>query len=120
MAVGIVLSYFSMGCLLRAIPNYFCFFQRDQCPAAGYFQHLICDSQEVFNFFGAVHDFYDNGQVMGQVEQFGAVDTAAGAIGQESAQDGRTGYALLFCRENKGFIQGLLVPFVEFADEDAE
>ena len=68
--------------------------------------------------FLAVHDFDNDGEVLGKPQDFGSVNAAVTAEAHEAAQDRRAGDPLLAGKKYECFIKRLSVPLVRFADEN--
>ena len=92
------------------------FFQGDE--AAG--EHGLEGGQEGVDFFLAVHDFDDEGEIGGEAQDFGGMEAAGLAKTHGAAQDGGTGEMGFAGGEHDGFVQGLMVPAVGFAEKNPQ
>src|SRR5947209_20301534 len=73
----------------------------------------------MFDAFGVLDYFDDDGEVRGQPEDFVGVIDAGAAITGYTAQHGNAGEAFLAQHLDDGFVQRLAMPLVGFSDVNA-
>jgi len=101
--------------LCGAIENDANFFQRDEAAV----DHFVEARENFFDALGGLDDFENDGQILGEAEQFIRVIDAGAAVAADATKDGCAGEAVFAEHFDDGFVQGFAVPFVGFADMDA-
>jgi len=92
------------------------FFAGDEAVA----HDLVEFGEEGVDAFLFVDDLDEDGEVFAEAEDFGGVEVGVGAEAHGAAEDGGAGEAHFAGFEDDGFVEGLVMPFVEFAEVDAE
>ena len=85
-----------------------------------FLHHLVEEWEEGLYAVGGIHDFDDDRQVHGEAEYFGGMKAGVSAEAHGTAEHGGAGHTQLACFQDDGFVEGLVLPAIVFADEDPE
>ena len=99
-----------------AIVDHADFFHGDQAAL----HHLIECGEEFLDVFFGVDDFDDERQVHGEAKNLGGVEAAGFAEAHHAAGDGGAGEMEFAGFEDDGFVEGVVLPAIGFADENSQ